>query len=219
MGSGRVFHAKAADGVSIYYSVAGLVGGIAWGLGGVVNERSSGAIGVAIAALTALAAFLHWRRFQVPITVAALTAAIASGVASLLMLFWNRWNWKIPKILLAIVLIAGLCVFVSPCGGFAGPRPANGKSDVAFWLHLLAAPMIAHPLFAFMGATDGQDMGVRSIIAILVVYLLFTLVALAVDRRALLVSVLAYVSSFALFSLFRTFGGIGRSRWQLPRLS
>ena len=67
------------------------------------------------------------------------------------------------------------------------------RSDVAFWLHLLAAPMIAHPLFAWLGIADGDTVGLGGVVVVLAVYVVFGLVALAVDRRALLVSALAYV--------------------------
>ena len=198
------------------------VGGIASGLVGVVialeqadmlpdiNDPSlAGSIGVGVAALTALGAYCHWRRFQVPITVAALTAAIAAIPMIAITAYVGSLDLEEPEnILLSIVLIAGLAVFAFAMWWDLQDRDRQTrKSDVAFWLHLLAAPMIAHPLFAFLGATTGDVIGVGSIIAILGVYLLFALVALAVDRRALLVSALAYVL-FALGSLFRTFGGI-----------
>ncbi|MEC7398740.1 MAG: hypothetical protein VYD00_01820, partial [Pseudomonadota bacterium] len=82
------------------------------------------------------------------------------------------------------------------------------RSDVAFWLHLLAAPMIAHPVFYSLGVMDGADrVGVGSAIGVLAIYVLFGLVALAIDRRALLVSALAYVL-VALAFLFDRFGAV-----------
>ncbi|MFN9376281.1 MAG: hypothetical protein ACK564_04460, partial [Novosphingobium sp.] len=79
------------------------------------------------------------------------------------------------------------------------------RSDVAFWLHLLAAPMIAHPLFHALGVTEGQNIGALAALGVVVIYVLLGLVALAVDRRALLVSALAYVLT-AMTLLFREFG-------------
>jgi len=78
---------------------------------------------------------------------------------------------------------------------------------VAFWLHLLAAPMIAHPLFHWLGVSDGENIGAFSALGVLAIYILMGLVALAVDRRALLVSALAYVL-LALTWLFREFGAV-----------
>jgi hypothetical protein len=189
----------------------GALGGISYAgwLPDIESPLMVGSIGVAVAVITAIATYLHWKRFQVPITVAALTASIAAIPMIVVTAYVGSLELERPEnILLAIVLIAGLAVFAFAMWWDLQDRDRQTrKSDVAFWLHLLAAPLIAHPLFAFLGATTGEVIGVGSIIAILGVYLLFALVALAVDRRALLVSALAYVL-FALGSLFRTFGGI-----------
>jgi hypothetical protein len=80
------------------------------------------------------------------------------------------------------------------------------RSDVAFWLHLLAAPMIAHPVFTLMGVTSGHASLSEALVVVLL-YVAMGITALAIDRRALLVSALAYVL-FALQSLFREFGAV-----------
>ena len=72
------------------------------------------------------------------------------------------------------------------------PRRETRRSDVAFWLHLLAAPMIVHPIFSLLGLTEGNATAAQAMV-VLLVYLLLGLTALAIDRRALLVSALAYV--------------------------
>lgn len=113
-----------------------------------------------------------------------------------------------PSLILPMVFVAGLVIF-----GFAmrwdmsDRERQTRRSDVAFWLHLLAAPMIAHPIFALIGVTDGDNIGVSAALAVLAVYIAFGLVALAIDRRALLVSALAYVL-FALTFLFDRFGAV-----------
>ena len=67
--------------------------------------------------------------------------------------------------------------------------------------------MIAHPIFALLGVTDGDNIGAAAAVGVLAVYTVFGIVALAVDRRALLVSALAYVL-IALTFLFREFGAV-----------
>ena len=105
------------------------------------------------------------------------------------------------------VLVAGLVVF-----GFAMRWDISDRdritrrSDVAFWLHLLAAPLIAHSIFALIGVTEGV-IGIGAAFAVLGMYIAFGLIAVAIDRRALLVSALAYVL-FALTFLFRNFGAV-----------
>ena len=68
--------------------------------------------------------------------------------------------------------------------------------------------MIAHPLFSSLGVMDGGgSVGIASALGVVAIYVLFGLVALAIDRRALLVSALAYVLA-ALTFLFDRFGAV-----------
>jgi hypothetical protein len=80
------------------------------------------------------------------------------------------------------------------------------RSDVAFWLHLLAAPMIVHPIFTLLGLNNGSATIGEGVVVIML-YVALGLTALAVDRRALLVSALAYVL-WALADLFKRFGAV-----------
>ena len=58
-----------------------------------------------------------------------------------------------------------------------------------------------------MGVTSGDPISTLTAGAVLGVYCVFAVVALAVDRRALLVSALAYVL-IALGQLFRSYGAV-----------
>jgi hypothetical protein len=80
------------------------------------------------------------------------------------------------------------------------------RSDVAFWLHLLAAPMIVHPVFALLGLNDGNAT-IGEGVTVVLLYVALGVTALAIDRRALLVSALAYVL-YALTELFKQFGAV-----------
>ena len=112
------------------------------------------------------------------------------------------------NLVLALVLTAGVGIFALAMWWDRSDRARQTRrSDVAFWLHLLAAPMIAHPIFALLGVTDGDDIASGAAVAVIGIYILFGMVALAIDRRALLVSALAYVL-FALTQLFREFGAV-----------
>ncbi|MCB2088542.1 MAG: hypothetical protein R3E18_01490 [Sphingomonadaceae bacterium] len=174
------------------------------------NKDQIGAAMIAISGLVAAgAAWAHWRRFMVPITVAAGAAGMAITAVGLLLAALNpEQSSDTEALLFSLIFIAGLCIF-----GFAmwwdmsDRERKTRRADVAFWLHLLAAPMIAHPVFHLLGVTDGRSIGVGAALAVLVVYILFGLVALAIDRRALLVSALAYVL-VALTYLFDEFGAV-----------
>ncbi len=143
----------------------------------------------AAAAMAAAAAFVHWRRFHVPITVAAGAAAVAGLALALI----SAVAIVPPNALLMLTLGAGLCIFALAMSFDARDRARVTRwSDVAFWLHLLAAPMIVHPVFALAGLLNGSP-APGAAVAVIVVYAALTVVALAIDRRALLVSALAYV--------------------------
>ena len=158
--------------------------------------------------ITAAAAWLHWKRFMVPITIAAGTAAIAGTAIALIVAVIGTNNPNMETIILSLVFVAGLTIFAFAMRwDTSDPNRETRRSDVAFWLHLLAAPMIAHPIFALIGVTEGDNIGAGAAFGVLGVYIVFGLVALAVDRRALLVSALAYVL-IALTFLFREFGAV-----------
>ena len=166
-------------------------------------EPVIGVIAAIIGAITAGAAWLHWRRFMVPITVAAGAVAVVAVVLALIVGF-------IPTAkdyIFVPVLIAGLAMFaVAMQWDMSDRERRTRRSDVAFWLHLAAAPMIAHALFQLLGVFEAP-IGVGMAIAVIALYIAFAFVALAVDRRALLVSSLAYVL-YAMYSLFEGAGAV-----------
>lgn len=187
-----------------------LLGTVFVSFGGDNFERNQVLAGLLIsgaALTTAGAAWLHWRRFMVPITVAAGSAALTGTVLALVVTAIGPDNMG-ERIIIPFVFVAGLAVF-----GFAmrwdtsDRERQTRRSDVAFWLHLLAAPMIAHPLFHWLGVTGGENIGVGAAVGVLLVYVALGIVALAIDRRALLVSALAYVLA-ALTFLFDRFGAV-----------
>jgi hypothetical protein len=191
-------------GTFVYGTAAALGGLIASALPSMDGERLPSLVFAAVGLLTAGAAWLHWRRFHVPITIAALTGALVMTLVSLFMAAFpaarDYWLW--------IMLIGGLCVFAFAMWWDMSDRlRQTRRSDVAFWLHLSAAPMIAHPVFNLLGMFYGSISAATALV-VLILYLAFGVVALAVDRRALLVSSLIYVLS-ALAELFRQAGAVG----------
>jgi len=66
--------------------------------------------------------------------------------------------------------------------------------------------MIVHPIFTLLGLNNGSASLSEGLIVILL-YIALGITALAVDRRALLVSALAYVL-WALADLFKRFGAV-----------
>ena len=172
------------------------------------NQLVGYAVGAVSAAVAAASAWIHWRRFRVPITVAAGAAAVAGlFITALLAIVQPSDGKAAEQLVLSFMLPLGVGVFLFAMWWDASDRARlTRRSDVAFWLHLLAAPMIAHPIFALLGLNTGS-VTIGEGLVVVGLYILFGLTALAVDRRALLVSALAYVL-YALTELFKQFGAV-----------
>jgi len=167
------------------------------------SDQTNALIATGIALVTGGATWLHWKRFMVPITVA---VGAASGVAALVALYVAVTHVSEDGIF-PLVLIGGIGTFaLAMWWDGSDLTRTTRRSDVAFWLHLAAAPMIAHSVFHMLGVFQGQ-IGVAQALIVMALYLVFAFIALAIDRRALLVSSLAYVL-YALSMLFQQAGAV-----------
>ncbi len=205
--------------IILLLAFVGSIFAAAFGLGGTLgamdNETTGGFFIAGAGVVAAVGAWLHWRRFMVPITVAAGAAAMAVTVIALIVALLDaaigldESGIEAGDALLTLVFVVGLAIFTFAMRWDISDRERiTRRSDVAFWLHLLAAPMIAHPVFYSLGVMDGaESVGVGGALGVIAIYLIFGIVALAIDRRALLVSALAYVLA-ALTFLFDRFGAV-----------
>jgi hypothetical protein len=167
------------------------------------SDQTNALIATGIALVTGGATWLHWKRFMVPITVA---VGAASGVAALVALYVAVTHVSEDGIF-PLVLVGGIGTFaLAMWWDGSDLTRTTRRSDVAFWLHLAAAPMIAHSVFHMLGVFQGQ-IGVTQALIVMALYLVFAFIALAIDRRALLVSSLAYVL-YALSMLFQQAGAV-----------
>lgn len=158
------------------------------------------------AGLSALSAYLHWLRFKVPITVA---VGVAAGVGLLVSIavsiFPDSTDW-----LLITLFVCGVLAFVMAMYWDASDLTRTTRnSDVAFWLHLLSAPLIIHPVFSTLGVFDGNE-SIVDMAFVVILYLLMTTISIVIDRRAFMVSSLIYVL-YAISSIIKTYGGVGYS--------
>jgi hypothetical protein len=150
----------------------------------------------------------------VPITVAA--GAVAVAVVGVALSLVTRLIPAVREAMFPLVLAAGVAMFVfAMCWDLSDRERRLRQSDVAFWLHLAAAPMIAHTLSGPLGVFDNK-IGIGIAAVVLVLYVAFTFVALAANRRALLVSSLAYVL-YAHYALFQSAGSVELA-WALTGL-
>lgn len=94
------------------------------------------------------------------------------------------------------------------------------RADCGFWLHLIAAPLIVHPLagplinhpLLAMGRVANDPVVTSStIVLILALVGALSVIALIVDRRALLVAGLGYLGSALAYTISNWSGGSGSS--------
>lgn len=146
--------------------------------------------------VTAAATALHYFRFRVPITIAAGMAALVAAVVAL---FFALAPDLTQRVAMPLLFLCGLAVFgLAMRFDLSDPKRRTRRTDIAFWLHMLAAPLIVHPLVG--GLIDNGGLDTASALSILAIFAGLALVALIVDRRAILVSSLAY-AGFAFGSL------------------
>ena len=170
------------------------------------NEHPNEVSFVISGILTAIAARLHWTRFRVPITVAAGTAAgLACIVAIVVSAYPYARTWLLP-----MMFFAGIITFAIAMYWDAADRSRQTRnSDVAFWLHLVSAPMIVHPIFSSLGILQGVE-SLSSSLIVVALYIGLAMISIAVDRRAIMVSALVYVI-YAFASLLENYGMISYS--------
>ena len=156
----------------------------------------------AAALLTVLLTAVHYWRFQVPITVAAGCCALTGTVVGLV----HGVAPALPPVAYNVVTFAcGLAVFALAMRfDIADPARLTRRTDIAFWLHLLASPLIVHSLIQGL-VTEGSKLNPGSAVAIMAVFLALSFVAVVIDRRAMLVSGLSY-AGIAFWTLIRQAG-------------
>jgi len=137
---------------------------------------------------TAGATAVHYWRFRVPITVAAGVAALVAATVGLVFLAAPDLVKQIAKPLL---FVCGLAVFVLAMHfDLSDPQRQTRRTDIAFWLHMLAAPLIVHPMVSGLIGQGGSE--AISAWSVLAIFIGLAIVAVLVDRRAILVSGLSY---------------------------
>ena len=158
--------------------------------GGLLGELISPDHRLLFCALGALGgAALHELRFRVPVNWAIGAVALAFALTSLVALVAPSLSERYWNLIFAAF---GLAIFaVALKIDASDTRRETRRSDIAFWLHLVAAPMIVHGVVPLLlGSPDG--MTIAQALAALAIYAALGLVAVIIDRRALLVSGLLY---------------------------
>lgn len=157
---------------------------------GILSVMPGGAIAFGVKMLcAAFAAGLFYVRFRLPFALLLLAAGLIGAVLGGVGYYLPtppRWFESLT------VLACGLSVFVAAMAFDISDRERlTRRTDCAFWLHLLAAPLMVHSLISLaIGGLESMKVAVAAIVLIVGV---LAVVAIAIDRRALLVSGLSYL--------------------------
>ena len=190
--------------ISSFFSVNVLITAFSSALTGNPNKdfglrlESPASIGLAALAAAVLIA-LHYRRYHVPITIAAGAAGLALALFALLGALAPD---TVSRFAGWVILLLGIAVFTLAMRfDQSDLRRETRRTDIAFWLHLLAAPMIVH---SFMQIAFGGlgEVTLGKAIGLIIVFALLSVLALLIDRRAILVSALIY-AGVAFGTLFK----------------
>jgi hypothetical protein len=152
----------------------------------------------------AAAAALFYLRFKLPFALLLIAACLVGAVMATLHLVWPARAAQYQALML---LGCGLVTFVAAMAFDMSDRERlTRRADCAFWLHLLAAPLIVHSLISLV-TPDFKNLTTPAAGMILGIFIVLTIVAVLIDHRALLVSTLIYVGSVIAYALTGAVGG------------
>lgn len=159
----------------------------------------AGPLQVAIkSAIAGVAAAAFYARFRFPF---ALFVAGAGAVLAVVMSVSHLLFADAAYPRTVMILLCGLVAFAAAVRFDMSDRlRRTRRSDCAFWLHVLAAPLLVHSLVRLV-SPYGLWLDTFAAVMIVVITALLTVVAVIIDRRALLVSALAYIGSVIAFAL------------------
>lgn len=127
------------------------------------------------------------------------------------MLIEKAIGWPDRGVLNIALLIIGLIVFAAALRFDMSDRERlTRRSDCAFWLMLAAAPLIVHPVVSLLTSVELTELFANAVTLSAVA--VFALIALIVDRRAFLVSSLAYLGA-TIISGIGAIAGEGNALW------
>ena len=141
--------------------------------------------GLSIVAVTSI---LFYLRYKMPFSHLPLTASLVA----IFIIMLGGEAYKEP----AVYAVTGLIVFmVAMWFDSRDTKRVSHLSDSAFWLHLLGAPLLVHGVMISLMSMSADSWShiMPPELLILCVFAVFFLIAMLVDRRAILVSTQIYM--------------------------
>ncbi len=163
----------------------------------------------------AVFALLFYVRFRLPFALLLVAGGLVSAVIATTHLYWPGSAKAFEPF---VLLACGIAVFAAAMAFDASDRERlTRRADCAFWLHLLAAPIIVHSLIQLVWLRGPQPINTANLttelaIAIALIIAVLAVIAIITDRRALLVSALTYLGIVIGYAITGTFGQQGTDK-------
>lgn len=146
---------------------------------------------IAVLIPAAVVSYLFWRLHHVPLALALVWMAAAGFVAGSDLVDSADLSNQVAA---ARALLAGLLLFGAGMWYDSRDRLRLTRlTDVAFWLHLAAAPLLVHGFFSLSGAGPFGDSDQVRPLFVLITFAALAAVSLLIDRRPLLASSFVYL--------------------------
>ena len=138
-------------------------------------------------AVLSLSSLLYYLRYKMPFSL----LPFAAGLIAIIIIQTGVKVFEHPVIFVGL----GFGVFLLAMGfDSLDTKRVSQLSDTAFWLHLLAAPLMVHGAMLSMITSDREWVqAFDKEIMILIFFAAFFLLALFIDRRAMLISTQLYI--------------------------
>ena len=169
--------------------------------------------GLIVAGGTAMASAAYWYRFRIPLAYPVVAVAALNALTHVMRLVAPGTS----SIIVSIILLAFGFIFlaIAMWWDICDVRRETRRSDIAFWMHWVAGCQLAGATFRLVMGVKGNPAGWDRLyvldtvpaqglvaLAVIAVFALFCVVALIIDRRALMLSSLVFLvpSTASLFS-------------------
>lgn len=178
--------------LSILFSLNAAFGLMRWFMEPLMMAQGDSSSAILPAFLTAVATLIYWVRFRVPIALALVSLCLFATITLAANQDGKLEDWTDLFLLTAdgpfayITLLLGVVVFIIAMAfDTSDPHRVTRRSANGFWLHVVAAPMMINTL-ALTLLTE------ESYAPLIAVLLVFSLVAIVIDRRSFLITAVGY---------------------------
>lgn len=147
---------------------------------------------IALGLAAAVAALTFYLRFRLPVAFGGIAFSLAFA------LFFTLLCSGAQTLGTEIGMLAGGLVLFLAAMAFdlTDPRRIRIASDNAFWIHLVAAPLIVHTVMSLATGVPRSDaFGTGDALVVVAIVVVLGIVAVVVDRRAMLIAGLVYLGA------------------------